>query len=100
MTLTLCLTNDVAGDAYGDIMALLMSTKTERLTEMLKGMLHDLRELLESLGLSESDMPGAVAKLSQCLYQAVKLSPGWLWLSAHTTNTQRKNIEVLWINEW
>ena len=98
MTLTLCLTNDVAGDAYGDIMALLMSTKTERLTEMLKGMLHEL-ELLESLGLSESDMPGAVAKLSQCFYQALKLSPGWLWLSAHTTNTRRKNIEVLWINE-
>ena len=76
-----------------------MSTETKRLTEMLEGMLPELRELPESLGLSESDMSGAVAKLSGCLYQAVKLSPGWLWLSAHTTNKTRKKIEVLWIND-
>ena len=78
------------------MMALLMSTNTERLTEMLEGM---LRELPESLGVSESDMPGAVEKLSRCLQQALRLSPGWLWLSAYTTNRNRKHIEVLWINK-
>ena len=48
---------------------------------MLKGMLHEL-ELLESLKLSESDMPGAVAA-SQCLSSAEVVARLAMVISPH-----------------
>ena len=93
MTLTLCLTNDVAGDAYGDIMCVLLSTPEESLTEVLKEL---IPKLPKSLGVSDSDIKGAVEKLSLGLRRVVEVSPGWLWLSAHTTPRTRKEIEILW----